>query len=87
MADETLLSFPCVYPIKAVGQLAHEPERVVRAIIAAHVDDADVLAVDTRPSSGGRYLAVTVTLRASSRAQLDALYRDLSAEPRLVWVI
>jgi len=87
MSDETLLNFPCVYPIKAVGQQAHEPERVVRALVAVHVDDADVLAVDTRPSRGGRYLAVTVTLRASSRAQLDALYRDLSAEPRLVWVI
>ena len=59
----------------------------MRAVIAVHVEDDDVLAVDTRPSSGGRYLSVTVTLRASSRAQLDALYRDLSAEPRLVWVI
>lgn len=87
MTPEEVLSFPCIYPIKAVARMADEPVALVSTLIAAHVGDGDVVGVETRPSRTGAYLSVTVTLRATSRAQLDALYRDLSADKRLLWVI
>ncbi|HBG31393.1 YbeD family protein [Candidatus Macondimonas diazotrophica] len=87
MTRDTILSFPCIYPVKAVARHADDPKHLVCTLISAHVPEADIVGVESRPSSGGRYLAVTVTLRASSQAQLDALYRDLSADKRLLWVI
>ncbi|MGB7289958.1 MAG: DUF493 domain-containing protein [Candidatus Macondimonas sp.] len=87
MTPEEILSFPCVYPIKAVARIADEPLALVSTLIAAHVGEADIVGIETRPSRAGAYLSVTVTLRATSRAQLDALYRDLSADKRLLWVI
>lgn len=87
MNPDKILSFPCIYPVKAVARHADDPKHLVCTLINAHVPEVDILAVESRPSSAGRYLAVTVTLRASNQAQLDALYRDLSADKRLLWVI
>ncbi len=70
-----------------MARIADEPLALVSTLIAAHVGEADIVGIETRSSRAGAYLSVTVTLRATSRAQLDALYRDLSADKRLLWVI
>ncbi len=51
---------------------------IVVAIIRKHVDDLGEGATRERLSRGGKYTSVTVTVRATSRAQLDAIYQDLS---------
>ena len=56
-------------------------------IVRRHVPDLPEDASRTRLSSGGKYLAVTVTFVAESREQLDALYRELSAHPRVVMLL
>lgn len=75
------LLFPTDFPIKVMGlrvdHFAHEIVGVVRE----HAPDFDPATLELRASSGGKYLSVTATVRATSRAQLDALYRALTQHP------
>lgn len=77
--DDTLFEFPCDFPIKAMGPAEGDFDLTVVEIIRRHVPDLHESAVRTRQSKGGNYLAVTVTIRATSREQLDAIYLDLTA--------
>lgn len=76
---ETLLDFPCHFPIKAMGRADGEFEALVVGLVRKHVPDLAEGAIKTRDSQGGKYLSVTVTVRATSREQLDNIYRELSA--------
>jgi hypothetical protein len=78
---EQLLRFPCDFPIKVMGRAAPGFEALVVQIVRRHAPDLGEGAVSSRVSSGGRYLSVTLTVRAEGRAQLDAIYRELSAHP------
>ena len=84
MADqnpETLLEFPCDFPIKIMGARVDEFAQVVVDVVRKHAPDFDPATVQMRPSSKGNYLSLTCIVRAESKAQLDALYRELSAHP------
>lgn len=74
-----LLSYPARVYIKAVGHHSTRFEAVVHSIVSKYIAPADLLATSTRVSRGGKYLAVTLTINANSRTQLDDIYRDLSA--------
>jgi putative lipoic acid-binding regulatory protein len=74
-----LLEFPCDFPVKAFGQGDEGFDLTVVTIIRRHAPDLGEGAVTVRPSRGGRYQAVTVIVRATGQAQLDAIYADLSA--------
>jgi len=74
---DTLLEFPCRFPIKAIGQ-GDDLASQVYALIRTHVPDLSEDALTMRPSGKGNFMAVTVTITASSQAQLDAIYRELS---------
>ena len=76
--NETLLEFPCDFPIKAMGKANCGLEARVISIIRRHVPDLGEGAVTSRLSKQGNYLSVTVVVRATSRAQLDAIYQDLT---------
>lgn len=78
---EQLLRFPCDFPIKVMGRAGPGFEALVVQIVRRHAPDLGEGAVSSRVSSGGRYLSVTLTVRAEGRAQLDAIYRELSAHP------
>ncbi len=86
-ADETLLAFPCTFPIKAMGAADTEIEAAVREILSRHAPDLVPTAVTTRLSSGGKWLAVTARIPARSKAQLDAIYRELSAHELVVYAL
>lgn len=79
MEQESPLTFPCDFPIKALGAAGSEFDTLVVRIVRRHAPDFPEGAVRSRPSRGGKYLSVTVTVRATSRAQLDAIYQDLHA--------
>ncbi|MGX2041996.1 YbeD family protein [Methylocaldum sp. MU1018] len=78
MTTETLLQFPCDFPIKAFGHSRPEFDGLVAGIVRRHAPDLAEDAVTVRPSQGGKFTAVTVTIRAESKAQLDAIYQDLT---------
>lgn len=75
---ESALEFPCVFAIKAFGHSHPGFQQIVVEIVREHAPEIDEDAVTIRPSRGGKYLAVTVTIVAESRAQLDAIYRALT---------
>lgn len=76
---ETLLEFPCDFPVKIMGERRDEFAQTMIAIVRRHAPDYDAAQVEIRASSGGKYLSLTCTIRATSKAQLDALYRELTA--------
>jgi len=77
--QDTLLEFPCDFPIKAMGLAEDNFETVVITLVRKHAPDLRDEAVRTADSKGGKYLSVTVTVRATSREQLDNIYRELTA--------
>lgn len=83
----SLLEFPCDFPIKAFGASHDGLEGQVVSIVRRHAPDLGEGAVSSRLSKQGNYTAVTVTVRARSQAQLDAIYRDLTACPEIVRVL
>ncbi|MCB1831687.1 MAG: DUF493 domain-containing protein [Chromatiaceae bacterium] len=82
--QETLLKFPCQFSVKAMGLAADDFDLLVVQIINRHVPNLGEGAVTTRPSREGKYVSVTVTFEASSKAQLDAIYLALSANERVL---
>ncbi len=85
--EETLLEFPCRFPIKAMGKAEADFDFLVVEIVRRHVPDLSENAVRTRPSKGGKWLAVTITIQAESKAQIDAIYRDLTDHHRVVMAL
>ncbi|QTD47501.1 YbeD family protein [Ottowia testudinis] len=84
---ESLIEYPSRFPIKVVG--ANE-DGFVHAIthIARQFDPGfDASTIELRESGGGKYLGVTITVTATSREQLDELYRTLSTHPMAKWVL
>ncbi|MDQ6955378.1 MAG: DUF493 domain-containing protein [Mariprofundaceae bacterium] len=80
MSDkETLLTFPCKFPLKVMGIHHDAFEDNILIIARKHIANLQRDAVQSRLSKTGKYLAITITFQAESRAQLDDLYRELSA--------
>lgn len=87
MADDTLLEFPCDFPIKVMGATQEGFAQAVLTVVVRHAPDFDAATMTMRPSKGGNYLSLTCTVRATSKAQLDALYTELSRHPMVKVVL
>lgn len=85
--DESLLKFPCDFSIKAMGKAEPDFDLLVIELIRRHAPDIHENSVRSRPSKGGKWVSVTVTLRAESKTQLDAIYMDLSAHEKIVMAL
>lgn len=84
MDNEQLLEFPCDFPIKAMGVRSDDFKNLVTDIIGRHTPDLDTTTLRIQDSRHGRYQSVTLTVRARSREQLDAIYQDLTTHERVV---
>lgn len=88
MADEaSLIEYPCDFPLKIMGRSQDGYAQAVLAIVKTHAPDFDGATMDMKASSGGKYVSLTCTVRATSRAQLDALYKALCDHPLVVMVL
>jgi len=87
VADGSALAFPCDFPIKVMGRKERGFAQTVTDIVRRHAPDFDPATVEMRPSRQGTYLSVTCVVRATSREQLDALYRELCDHPSVVMVL
>lgn len=82
MADQdTLLEFPCDFPLKIMGKADDGLAQVVLEIVTRHAPGFDGATMEMRASSGGRYVSLTCTVVATSKPQLDALYMELTSHP------
>ena len=85
--ERSLIEYPSAFPIKVLGA---NVDGFVHAMVsvARRFDPAfDAATVELRPSKGDRYLGVTLNVTATSREQLDELYRTLSAHPMVKVVL
>ena len=87
MNEQTAIEFPCDFPIKAMGPAGAQTEAAILAIFRRHVPDLAEETVRSRESKGGKYISITVTVRATSREQLDAIYRELTACEQVVMAL
>jgi putative lipoic acid-binding regulatory protein len=84
---ESLLEFPTAFPIKVMGKRADGFAQAIVDVVHKHAPDFDASTLEMRASREGNYLSVTATVNATSREQLDALYRDLTAHPMVKIVL
>jgi putative lipoic acid-binding regulatory protein len=83
----SLIEYPTDFPIKVMGRMQPGFAQNVLAIVQRHAPDFDGAAMELRASSKGKYLSVTCVVRATSREQLDNLYRELCDHPLVVMVL
>lgn len=81
--EETLLKFPTDFPVKIMGDRRDDFTQTMVELVTRHAPDFKAETVEMRTSSSGNYLSVTCVIRATSKAQLDALYREITSHP---WV-
>ncbi|MCS7101344.1 MAG: DUF493 family protein [Burkholderiaceae bacterium] len=81
------LTFPVDFPIKIMGRRTDDFAQTIVEVVRAHAPDFDAATVALRASRHGNYLSLTATVRATSREQLDALYRALSSHPLVAVVL
>lgn len=87
MSKESPLEFPCDFPIKALGRRGEDFPTLITEIVRHHAPDLDESRLRVQESRHNRYQSVTVTIRATSRGQLDAIYRELTAHERVMMAL
>ena len=85
--EESLITYPSDFPIKIMGPMHETFSAVIVDVVTQHDPEFHAGRLEMRPSSKGNYLSLTATVRATSREQLDNLYRALSAHPMVKVVL
>ncbi len=85
--EQSLIDYPSRFPIKVMGANVDGFVHALTAIARRFDPAFDAAGIELRPSSGGKYLGVTLTINATSREQLDELYRTLSTHPMVKVVL
>jgi putative lipoic acid-binding regulatory protein len=81
---DTLFNFPCDFPLKVMGKRSDDFRSLVVGIIQKHAGPVPPDKIEERPSKDGNYLSLTCTIHAQSKAQLDAIYRELTSCERVL---
>ena len=85
--SDSVFGFPCRFPIKAMGRDAEGFPAHVMELVAASAGPIDHDDVQIKPSRDGRYISVTISFTATSREQLDTIYRSLTGSERVLVVL
>jgi len=87
IADSPLADYPCDFPIKILGHTRAGFAQAMLEIVRRHAPDFDGSSMAMKSSKRGKYLSLTCVIRATSREQLDRLYRELCDHPMVVMVL
>ena len=85
--DSSPIEYPCAFPIKIMGHTRAGFAQAILEIVRCHAPEFDGATMEMKSSKHGKYLSVTCTVTATSREQLDALYRELCDHPMVVMVL
>jgi putative lipoic acid-binding regulatory protein len=85
--EQSLIEYPSAFPIKVMGARVDGFEAAITAVALQFDPGLDISRIERRPSKGGNYLGLTITVTATSREQLDELYRTLSTHPMVKVVL
>lgn len=83
----SLIEYPSDFPIKIMGPMHDDFAQTMVDVVRGFDPEFHVGKLEKRPSSNGNYLALTATVRATSREQLDDLYRALTSHPMVKVVL
>jgi putative lipoic acid-binding regulatory protein len=81
------MNFPRNFPVKVMGANQADFESLILAIIKKHANVVEEEMIANRVSRNGRFVSITVQIRAESQEQLDAIYRELSAHERVLMML
>ena len=84
---ETFFEFPCQFPIKIMANPQKEVVSFVLDTLEKHIEDPEKIDFKTRESSTGKYISITATFEATSKEQLDNIYRELSGHKEIHMVL
>ena len=87
MIEPSLLDYPCDFPIKILGYTRAGFAQAILEVVQRHAPEFDGASMEMKSSRRGKYLSVTCVIRATSRDQLDNLYRELCDHPMVVMVL
>jgi uncharacterized protein len=79
--EESLIEYPSQFPIKVMGLKVDGYVEAMTAVALRFDPSFDPATIEQRPSKAGNYLGLTLTITATSREQLDEIYRTLSSHP------
>lgn len=85
--QETLIEFPCEFPIKVMGETHIDFRTEIIKAIQQFESTFDENKIETRGSSGGKYTSLTCTCYVESKPQLDNIYRALTSHPLVKFVL
>jgi putative lipoic acid-binding regulatory protein len=86
-SDESLIEYPCDFPIKAMGLSTDAIEDIFTAIVRRHLPHQQTFEIKRRDSKNGKYISITIILKAENRDQLDAVYQELSAHEKILMTL
>ena len=87
LGNDDPIQYPCDFPIKIMGEKRDDFAETITGVIRLHDPLFDAATLGMRLSSKGNYLSLTATVKATSREQLDNLYRALSSHPMVKVVL
>jgi len=82
--SESLLEFPCDFPVKVMGRKAPGFSETIVALVESHAGALDAGRVTLRESRDGNFVSLTIVVHAQSQAQLDAIYGELSEHDQVL---
>ncbi len=85
--SETLIEFPCDFPIKVMGETSEGFSKEIIQTIQSVIASFDASQIEMRGSSGGKYISLTCTVYVTSKQQLDDVYRVLTTHPWVKFVL
>lgn len=85
--EESLIEYPCDFPIKVMGVKTEDFASTIIQVTCAFDPSFNSSRLEVRDSKAGNYQSLTLTIRATSREQLDELYRTLSGHPMVKIVL
>lgn len=85
--DETIFEFPCSFPVKVMGKNSPEFEAFVMSVMNKHVPELGEGAVQSKSSKGDKWISMTITITAQSKAHLDGIYLELNGSELVVMTL
>lgn len=85
--SDSLIEFPCSFPLKVMGRKDPGFQELLVSLVEPHTGPLDADSIRTRESRDGNFIAVTLTVRVASQAQLDGIYGVLSAHDQVLMVL
>ena len=87
MSEESLLKFPCSFPIKMMGRDTAEFQHTARMLVEKHTGPISDDAIKSAVSRNGNFVSITITVNALSQQQLDDIYRDVSSHDEVLMAL